>query len=180
MSGVGVLDPARAALVVVDLQERFAGAIEGWEAIVQRASILGQAAVLHDIPAVVTEQYPKGLGHTVEPVATALGGVTALEKTEFPATRAAGFDLAGRDQVLVCGVETHVCVLQTVLELLSAGTEVHVVVDATGSRSSVDRETALERMALAGAVPTTVEAAGFELLGSADHPAFRDFQALIK
>lgn len=176
----GTLDPARAALVVVDLQERFAGAIEGWEPIVQRASVLGRAAALTGIPAIVTEQYPKGLGPTVEPVATALEGVMPLEKTDFPATRADGFDLAGRDQALVCGVETHVCVLQTVLDLLSRGTEVHVVVDATGSRSAVDRETALERMALAGAIPTTVEAAGFELIGSADHPAFRDFQALIK
>ena len=180
MSALGTLDPDRTALVVVDLQERFAGAIDGWDSIVGRAEILARAADMAGLPTIVTEQYPEGLGPTVAPVADATGGVTPLTKKAFPATRAEGFDLSGRTQALLCGVETHVCVLQTALDLISSGVEVHLVLDATGSRKAVDRDTAIDRMALAGAVPTTVETAGFELFGSADHPSFRDFQGLIK
>lgn len=180
MSALGILDPDRTALVVVDLQERFAGAIDGWEPIVGRAAILARAATMTGIPTIVTEQYPEGLGPTVAPVAEATGGVAPLPKKAFPATKAEGFDLSGRTQALICGVETHVCVLQTALDLISSGVEVHLVLDATGSRKAIDRDTAIDRMALAGAVPTTVETAGFELLGSADHSSFRDFQGLIK
>lgn len=174
------LDPERAAVVVVDLQERFSGAIEGWEQIVSRAAILGKAAALTGVPAIVTEQYPEGLGATVAPVREALPGAEPLSKTVFPASRADGFEMGGRDQAILCGVETHVCVLQTALDLISDGVEVFLVLDATGSRKAVDREAALERMILAGAIPTTVEATGFELLGSADHTSFRQFQGLIK
>ena len=180
MSAAGTLDAGRAALVVVDLQERFAGAIDGWESVVARASILARAAAMAGLPTIVTEQYPEGLGPSVAPVADATGGVAALPKTAFPATKAEGFDLGGRTQALLCGVETHVCVLQTALDLISAGVEVHLVLDATGSRRAIDRDTAIGRMTLAGAIPTTVETAGFELLGSADHSSFREFQGLIK
>jgi len=180
MSVVGTLDPDRTALVVVDLQERFAGAIDGWESIVGRAAILARAADMAGLPTIVTEQYPEGLGPTVAPVAEATGGVAPLPKKAFPATKAEGFDLSGRTQALLCGVETHVCVLQSALDLISSGVEVHLVVDATGSRNAIDRDTAIDRMARAGAIPTTVETAGFELLGTADHPSFRDFQGLIK
>lgn len=174
------IDAERATLVVVDLQERFSGAIEGWDEIISRAAVLGRAATLTGLPVVFTEQYPAGLGATVAPVREALPGADPLSKTVFPASRADGFDLGGRDQVLLCGVETHVCVLQTALDLISGGIDVFIVVDATGSRNAVDRDTAVERMIQAGAIPATVEAAGFELLGSADHPSFRDFQGLIK
>ena len=180
MSAAGILDPDRTALVIVDLQERFAGAIDGWESIVARAEILARAAGLAGLPTVVTEQYPEGLGPTVPPVANAVAGFHPLAKKAFPATQADGFDLAGSSQALLCGVETHVCVLQTALDLISAGIEVYLVVDATGSRKAVDRDSAIDRMTLAGVVPTSVETAGFELLGSADHPSFRDFQVLIK
>lgn len=174
------LDPARCALVIVDVQERFAPAIGGWDAIVERAAVLARTATLLDIPVVVTEQYPKGLGPTVAPVREALDGAEPLEKGDFPATAAEGFDLAGRDQVVLCGVETHVCVLQSALSLLEAAVEVQIAVDATGTRNPVDRESALGRMELLGVVPTTAETFGFELLGSAGHGAFREFQEMIK
>ena len=176
----GLLEPGRTVLVLVDLQERFAPAIEGWQQIVERAAILARAATLIDVPVVVTEQYPKGLGPTVGPIAEALPGFEPLVKTSFPATGAEGFDLGGRDQAVLCGVETHVCVQQSALELLDRGVAVQLAVDATGSRHAVDRDAALSRMEMAGVVPTTAEAVGFELLRSADADGFREFQGMIR
>ena len=178
MSETGLLTPSNSTLVIVDLQERFAPAIEGWEGIVERASILARTATLLGWPVVVTEQYPRGLGPTVEAIAGELEPFAPLEKTAFPATGAAGFDLGGRRHVVLCGVETHVCVQQTALALADNGIDVQV--DATGSRSSGDRDAAMARMAMAGVAPTTTEAVGFELLGSADADGFREFQEMIK
>jgi nicotinamidase-related amidase len=180
MNGAGLLTPSNSTLVIVDLQERFAPAIDGWERIVERASILARTATLLGWPAVVTEQYPQGLGPTVEAIAGELEPFTALEKTAFPATGAPGFDLGDRPHAVVCGVETHVCVQQTALELAGGGVDVQIVADATGSRSSSDRDAAMARMAMAGVAPTTTEAVGFELLGSADAEGFREFQEMIK
>ena len=180
MSVVNLLTPGNSTLVIVDLQERFAPAIEGWERIVERASILARTATLLGWPAVVTEQYPRGLGPTVPEIAGALEGFEPLEKTTFPATGASGFDLDGRPNVVLCGVETHVCVQQTALALAGQGAAVQVVADATGSRTPADRDAAMARMALAGVAPTSTEAVGFELLGSADADGFREFQGMIK
>ena len=95
----------------------------------------------------VTEQYPQGLGATVDEVAGHLGDVEPLPKTVFSGASADGFDLDGRDQVLICGIETHVCVYQTAAELLAAGVEVHVAEDAVSSRSALNREVGLRKMA---------------------------------
>ncbi|MFM8561035.1 MAG: isochorismatase family protein [Solirubrobacterales bacterium] len=175
-----MLTPGNSTLVIVDLQERFAPAIGGWEGIVERASILARTASLLGWTVVVTEQYPQGLGPTVPQVAEALEGFDPLEKTSFPATGAGGFDLQGRPNAVLCGVETHVCVQQTALALAGQGVAVQVVADATGSRMPADRDAAMARMALAGIAPTTTEAVGFELLGSADADGFREFQGMIK
>ena len=180
MSETGLLTPSNSTLVIVDLQERFAPVIEGWEGIVERASILARTANLLGWPVVITEQYPRGLGPTVEAVAGELEPFAPLEKTAFPATGAAGFDLGGRGHAVLCGVETHVCVQQTALALAGDGIDVQVVADATGSRSSDDRDAAMARMAMAGVAPTTTEAIGFELLGSADADGFREFQEMIR
>lgn len=180
MSAVELLTPANSTLVIVDLQERFAPAIEGWEGIVGKASILARTATLLGWPVVVTEQYPDGLGPTVPEIAESLEGFEPLEKTAFPATGAGGFDLQGRANAVLCGIETHICVQQTALALAGQGIAVQVVADATGSRAPADRDTAMARMALAGISPTTTEAVGFELLGSADAAGFREFQGMIK
>lgn len=180
MSAVARLDPGRAAVLAIDLQERFAPAIEGWGELVGRAAVLLQGAGLLGVPVLATEQYPKGLGPTVAPVADVLAESVPIEKTCFDATEAGGFGLDGRDQVILCGVETHVCVLQSALSLLADDVEVFLAIDATGSRSSRDREPAIQRMLGAGVVPTTAEAAGFEMLGTADAPEFRAFQELVK
>jgi len=172
----------RAALVVVDVQEgfrpyaSFAGVASACAKLVQAARILA-------LPVLVSEQYPKGLGHTAAEVG--LEQERRIEKTVFSAARAEGFDLGGRrrpgraEQAIVCGIETHVCVSQTVHDLLADGIEVHVPADAVGSRHPLDYERGLERMERAGAVVTTVESALFELLERAGTPEFKAVQRLI-
>ncbi|MGI8462421.1 MAG: isochorismatase family protein, partial [Solirubrobacterales bacterium] len=142
--------------------------------LVEGASAMG-------IPVVITEQYPKGLRETVSEVSEHLpGGTEPVEKLSFSAAEADGFDLAGRDQVLVCGIETHVCVNQTVLDLLGEGVEAHVVADAVGSRTAENRELGLQKMERAGAIVSSVEIALFELLGRSDAEEFRLVQGLVK
>jgi len=175
------LDRERAALVVVDIQEAFRKAVPSFDAVAGSAATLVQGAEAMGIPIVVTEQYPKGLGHTVPEVADHLPiGLKPIEKVRFSAAEAEGFDLNGRDQALVCGIETHVCVNQTVLDLLDRGIEVEVVGDAVGSRTDDNRELGLHKVEQAGAVLTSVETALFELLGGSDAAEFKQVQALVK
>lgn len=169
-----------AAIVLVDFQEKFAPAVAGFEEAAANGAVLAACAIELRLPLVVTEQYPKGLGRTVEEVSTKLGGCTPLEKTEFSASRAEGFDIAGRSAAVVCGVEAHVCVAQTALDLIDDGLSVHVAADAVASRDPRDRDTALDRLQAAGAVITSTEAIVFELLGGAGHPSFKTIQGLIK
>lgn len=174
------LDRARTALVVIDVQEAFAKAVEGFEAVVAQTAVLVQGAKVLGLPVLVTEQYPRGLGDTVEPVRAALGDeIERLPKTVFSAVRAEGFDLQGRDQALVCGIETHVCVNQTVHDLLVGGVETHVAVDAVGSRTAANRELGLRKMEKSGAILTSAETALFELLGEAGSDEFKTIQKLV-
>jgi nicotinamidase-related amidase len=174
------LDRERTALVVVDIQEAFRKAVPSFDAVAESAATLVQGAEAMGIPIVVTEQYPKGLGHTVPEVAEHLPeGLKPIEKVRFSAAEAEGFDLNGRDQALVCGIETHVCVNQTVLDLLDRGVEVEVVGDAVGSRTDENRELGLHKVEDAGAVLTSVETALFELLGGSDAAEFKQVQALV-
>jgi nicotinamidase-related amidase len=175
-----VLDRERAALVLVDLQEAFRPAVLDFERVVENAGVLVRGARAVDVPVVATEQYPKGLGSTVDEVARHLDGVEPLEKVCFSAAAADGFDLEGREQVLLCGIESHVCVSQTAHDLLDRGLEVHVARDAVSSRSAENRELGLQKMQGAGAVITSVETALFELVGAAGTPEFKAVQALVK
>jgi nicotinamidase-related amidase len=174
------LDPGRAALVVVDVQEGFRRAIPGFDGIAAATATLVRGAEAMEVPIVVTEQYPTGLGATVPEVADALpAGVEPLPKTVFSAASADGFGLRGREQAIVCGIESHVCVNQTVLELLDDGIEVHVVADAVGSRTEANRELGLAKAERAGAWLTSVETALFELLGEAGTDRFKTVQRLV-
>jgi nicotinamidase-related amidase len=175
------LDRERAALVVVDVQEAFRKAVPGFESVAGATATLVEGARAIGIPIVVTEQYPKGLGSTVPEVAGHLPEeLEPIDKVRFSAAEAQGFDLAGREQALICGIETHVCVNQTALDLLAAGVEVHVASDAVGSRTDENRRMGLHKMERAGAVLTTVETALFELLGGSDAPEFKRVQELVK
>jgi len=173
---MSLLHRDRTVLVVVDVQEgfrpyaSFAGVASGCAKLLRAARIL-------DVPRMVSEQYPKGLGHTAAEVG--IEDERPIEKTVFSAVRADGFDIPGRDQAIVCGIETHVCVSQTVHDLLARSVEVHVPADAVGSRHEIDYQRGLERMERAGAVVSTVEAALFELLERAGTPEFKAVQRLI-
>jgi len=175
------LDPERATLVVIDVQEAFRKALPTFDDVASATAKLVRGAEAIGIPIVVTEQYPKGLGTTVSEVAEHLpGDVEPLEKVRFSAAEADGFGLGERNQVLICGIETHVCVAQTTLDLLDDEVEVHVAADAVGSRFERNRELGLTRMERSGALLTSVEMALFELLGGSDAPAFKEVQALVK
>ncbi len=173
---MSLLERDRMTLVVVDVQEGFRS-YESFAGVADACRKLVQAARILELPSIVSEQYPKGLGHTAAEVG--LEDELPIEKSVFSAARTDGFDLKGRSQAIVCGIETHVCVSQTVHDLLDQGVEVHVPADAVGSRHQIDYERGLQRLERAGAVVTTVEAALFELLQRAGTPEFKAVQKLI-
>jgi nicotinamidase-related amidase len=173
---MGLLERDRTALVVVDVQEGFRP-YATFAAVAGACAKLVQAARILALPTLVSEQYPKGLGSSAPELG--LQDEPRIEKTVFSAARADGFDLGGAEQALVCGIEAHVCVSQTVHDLLADGIEVHVPADAVGSRHELDYARGLERMERAGAVVSTVEAALFELLERAGTPEFKAVQKLI-
>jgi nicotinamidase-related amidase len=175
-----LIDPARSLLLVVDVQVRLMPVIAGGAAVIAETGRLAAAARLLDVPVLVTEQNPAGLGPTVPELAPEPG--TAVPKMSFGATAAPGFlDRLpdGRDLV-VAGCEAHICVLQTVLGLLEAGRRTAVVRDAVGSRRVENRDAALARMAAHGAEIVTTEMVVFEWLGTARHRRFREAIRLVK
>lgn len=180
----GLLNSDGACLIVVDIQERFRPVMPDFEDLIGVAVRLVKTFQTLELPVIVTEQYPQGLGRTVEELGAVLSGANPFTKTCFSAC--GGDDVSAHlielrtRQALVCGIETHVCVSQTVHELFQRGLGVHVAVDGVGSRKPRDREVALAKMERAGAVLTTAEAAAFELLEDAKHPQFKAVQALYK
>jgi nicotinamidase-related amidase len=173
---MALLQRDRAALVVVDVQEGFRP-YDSFAGVAAAAGKLLAAARILGVPAIVSEQYPKGLGHSAPELG--LEDEPRIEKTVFSAVRADGFDIHGRAQAVVCGIEAHVCVSQTVHDLLDRGVEVHVPADAVGSRHEIDYQRGLERLERAGAVVGTVEGSLFELLERAGTPEFKAVQKLI-
>ena len=170
------------ALLVVDVQERLAPAIANHRRVVWNVRRLVDAAKVLAIPVVATEQYPQGLGPMVPELAERLGAVPS--KLTFSCggcpEMLEDLDKRGVHKVLVCGMEAHVCVQQTVLDLLAAGWRVYVAVDAVGSRFEVDCRTALARMDSAGATLTTAEAALFEWCDIAGTPEFKAISRLAR
>ncbi len=175
---------AESQLLVVDVQERLAPAMEPDRPFVLTTVKLLQAANALKIPVLASEQYPKGLGRTVPELAALIPEAHRYEKVEFscyasPAIRKAVMDVK-RPQVLLAGIEAHVCVLQTALELAEAGSAVCVVTDATASRRPESREIAFQRLAAAGITLVTLEMVLFEWLRSAADPEFRAVSKLIR
>ncbi len=180
-----VLRPGRTALVVIDLQEKLLPAIQGKERVLDNALLLLKTAEVLGLPVVLTTQYARGLGQTVPEVVAAAPGSKPLDKTSFGCFGDAAFldrlaALAGRDQLLVAGIETHICVAQTVLGALALGYAVHVAADAVGSRTDENRAIGLARMERAGAVLSSAEMALYELLGRSDGAAFKRILPLLK
>ncbi len=170
------------ALLVVDVQEKLVPRITGARRVVWNVRRLIDGANILGLPVEATEQYPQGIGPTVEELARRLGPIPA--KLTFSCLGCpeifSRWQQKGLHRVLVCGIEAHVCVQQTVLDLLSQGWRVYVAVDATGSRRAIDYRTALHRMDAAGAVLTTTEAALFEWCRVAGTPEFRRISPLVK
>jgi nicotinamidase-related amidase len=173
-----VLRPERTALVVVDLQERLLPAITGHERVLRNSLLLMKLAEVLSLPVILTTQYAKGLGPTVAPVLAAAPGVEPVDKVSFGCFGSEAFNarlgaLGGRDQLVVAGIESHICVAQTVLGALGNRYTVHVASDAVGSRAEENRGIGLSRMERAGALISSTEMAVYELLGRSDAAAFK-------
>ncbi|MDE2579005.1 MAG: isochorismatase family protein [Hyphomicrobiales bacterium] len=170
----------KSTLLIIDFQERLAPVIDGGAAAIAQAGKLARAAALLGVPTFYTEQNPRGLGPTVPELAPAPQQI--VTKTAFDASCASGLlERIHQDHaVVLAGVETHICVLQTALGLLNAGRRVYVAADAVGSRKPESKALGLERMARHGAEIITIEMALFEWLGASTHPRFKEISALIK
>jgi len=182
-----LLDRARAQLLVVDVQDRLLPAMHDGEAMVERCALLMQAAQRLGIPVTVSEQYRKGLGATVARLDNIKGDATVMEKMHFScaadpaiAGHVEGLARSGRDQVVICGIEAHVCVTQSALGFCEKGLPVTVVTDAVTSRRPESAATAFNRLSAAGVTLANAEMAVFEWLHQAGTPEFKDLAKLIK
>jgi nicotinamidase-related amidase len=185
MAHENTLDARRTALVVIDVQEAFRQHIPDFSGVAERCALFAHAARLLDVPVIVTEQYPKGLGHTAAEIAAVLPeGFEPVEKTAFSSCGAQEFvarlEAAGARQILLCGIEAHVCVNQTAHDLLARGYQVHLLADCISSRTAQNRQTGLDKMLRSGALPSSTELALFELMRDARHEQFKAIQKLIK
>lgn len=180
-------------LMVIDFQEKLMPAMEGREALEDAETRLIKGCRAMGVPILVTQQYTKGLGATVPALHAALtepfgtieaAGYEPVEKTTFSALGAPAcieaLNAAGRKTVVISGIESHICVQQTVIDLLDLGYTVFVVSDCVSSRKREDRRMAKSRMRAEGAVYTTMEAVLFELCGGAREPGFKEISSIVK
>src|SRR5512133_1322463 len=180
------LDRDKAVLVVIDVQEKLCLAMDHkvLHKLTRNIGILLEAATELNLPLLITAQYVKGLGATLPELKEKAAAAPCFEKMAFSSCGSAEFveklKATGRSQVIVAGMETHVCVLQTVIELREAGFDVHLVQDAVMSRSKQNWQTALEAMNLTGAVPTCTESALFQLLRVAGTDEFKKLSKLVR
>jgi len=189
-----ILDRDRSVVVVIDLQGRLAQAVHESGTVLEATCRLLRIADLFSVPVILTEQYPEGLGPTAASVQEAFDALQVpkrkVAKTLFGCCGDEGFEAAldavlpGSDddgrQVVIAGIEAHVCVMQTALELLRRGSQVHLCGEAISGRGRTYRRWALERMQQAGAVVTNHESAAFEWARDKDHPRFRDLNRLLR
>ncbi len=181
-----LLAPEKSLLLVIDVQEKLCAAMEQQvlRQLAKNAGILLESALELAIPVMFTEQYVKGLGATLGELRSKAPAASCFEKMTFSCCGNEAFlnqlKASGRTQIIVCGMETHVCVLQTVIELLDAGFDVHLVKDAVMSRSNDNRQTAIEAMVLAGAVQTSTESVLFQWLKIAGTDPFKKLVKLVK
>jgi nicotinamidase-related amidase len=187
-----MLDANKTVLVLIDVQEKLTSVMHEREALIENLVKLVKGAQALDIPIIWLEQIPEKMGPTISDLKQLLEDQSPLTKTCFSCCGAEGFkkqlESSGRKQVLIAGIETHVCVYQTAVELIRAGYAVEVVVDAVSSRKASDKEVAIEKIKACGAHSagsgqghiTTVEIALFELMRTAEHEKFRDILRIVK
>ena len=191
---MSLLDSTRSILVVIDFQGKLVQMVHRPGLVLETTRRLLSLAELFSVPVVLTEQYPRGLGTTEASIRAIYDALSTpkyfLEKTAFGCCGDSGFEALlqmarpglppKKRQIIVAGIEAHVCVMQTVLELLDAGNEVHLCWDAISGRGEEYRKHALERMAAAGATITNHESAAFEWARDKNHAAFKTMSALMK
>jgi len=179
-----MLDIQKCCLVVVDVQGKLAGLMYGREGLFKNIQILIEAAKILNIPIIWSQQQPKAIGVTVPRIANLLAGNEPIDKASFSCCGEEKFNdrlsALGRRQVLLCGIEAHVCIYQTAVDLRNKGYHVSVVVDAVSSRTLQNKQTAIDRMKTIGANISSTEMALFELLKTAEHPQFKQIAKLIK
>lgn len=172
-----LMDKAQSVLLIVDIQERLMPVVDEGETVVEQAAWLCRLAGMLEVPMVLTEQYPKGLGSTLGAVREHTAVAERMEKLCFSAAAEqalAGTALDGREQVVICGAEAHVCVLQSAIELQRSGKQVFVVEEAVGSRTPRNKQLALQRMRGAGVEVVSGEMVAFEWLRRAGTAQFRE------
>ena len=181
-----ILRPETTLLVVVDMQEPFLRVMHGREALTAHVRLLVQAASILNVPVLATTQYAARMGGITPEVAEVLpaGTPDPLDKMTFSCAGSPLFLQAsadtGRSQILLCGVETHICVAQTALDLMAAGRQVHVAADAVSARTLEKHKLGMERIRDSSVLPCAAEAAVYELLTEAGSPAFKQILALVK
>lgn len=180
-----LLELGACALVVVDVQDRFSDAIPNFSTLEQRCARAVRGFQILGAPVLVTEQYPKGLGRTSRVILDALKeGSEPIEKTMFSSCGSETFVARLRElnvrQIVICGIEAHICVNQTAHELIGGGYQVHLLCDAVSSRHDYNRLAGIAKMARAGAIESSVEMALFEMMRDSRHPKFKDIQTLVK
>jgi nicotinamidase-related amidase len=185
MNRITKLSRQSVALAVIDMQEAFRPVIPDFGETASRIASAVEGARLLEVPVIVTEQYPKGLRHTAEEIITRLPAeLRPIEKSCFSSCGSEDFlsQLTSENirQVLICGIEAHICVMQTALDLLDRDFEVYLLVDCITSRSPQSKQVALSRLTQAGAIQATLEMVLFEMLRTADSPQFKAIQKLIK
>ena len=180
-----ILDKNQTVLVVIDFQEAFRKAIPDFALVASRISMAVRGFKKLQNPIVVTEQYPNGLGRTAEENLFTLPlDFEFIEKSAFSSCGAQSFkeklQSFNAKQVVLCGVETHVCVNQTAHDLLNEGFQVHLLTDSVASRFSQDKQAGIAKMQMSGVIPSSVEMAFFELMRDSKHEQFKEIQNLIK
>jgi nicotinamidase-related amidase len=179
-----LLTAENSLLLIIDVQEKFREHIHNFQETMHNIVVMAKGAKLLDVPIFLTEQYPQGLGKTVSEISHAVEFTKVFEKTAFSCCQDFDFmdtlNKTGRRQIVVCGIEAHVCVSQTVLDLLHMNYQVHVVVDAVSSRNPENKKMGQQKMQAAGALMTTVEMSLLELVGDSGKPVFKSVQRLIK
>jgi len=179
-----LLKTEKTALLIIDIQERILPVINNYQIVLDNTIKLIKGFKVLQLPIYFTEQYPKGLGPTHKAIANELGNIEPFEKMSFSCSGAGDlfgeFEKKNLSQIVVCGIESHVCVQQTVLDLIENGIQVNLAADAISSRKEIDYKTSLDRMRLHGAEVTTSESILFELLNICGTDQFRAVSKIVK